>query len=180
MKNQLRKKYIEIRKNIKNKQEKSEIILKKLLSSDFYKEAVGVMIYISTEDEVNTFPLIEKIVEDGKMLFAPKCIAKGEMDAWRFFDVADLVPDKFGILAPKKNNVCTTSCFDLIIVPGVVFSESLHRIGYGGGYYDRFLEDSGVVTCGLFFEKQKGEFTPDTHDIPLDFIITEEKIYEKR
>lgn len=180
MKAEIRKKYIEIRKNIKNKKEKSEKIINTLLSSEFYKNSVGVMIYISTDDEVNTRPLIDKIIADGKMLFAPKCIENHEMEAVRFFNESDLVPDKFGILAPKECKVCTTCCYDLIIVPGVAFNENLHRIGYGGGYYDRFLNNTDNVTCGLFFDEQRAEFSAENHDMPLDYIITDTKIYEKR
>lgn len=177
MKNQLRKEYIEIRKNIKNKQEKSEKIMNSLLCSDFYKKSTSIFVYVSTEYEVNSRILIEKMLADGKTLSAPKCIEKGIMKACKFSSLSELVPDKFGILAPTGEEV---DKIDLIIVPGVAFSEDLHRLGYGGGYYDRFLENSDAVSCGLFFEEQKGIFPTDTHDIPLDFIITEEKIYEKR
>ena len=177
MKKSLRQKHIEIRKNIKNKHEKSEKIMNTFISSDFYKKATSIFVYVSTEDEVNTHILIEKMLADGKTLSAPKCCEKGIMKACKFTSLSELVPDKFGILAPTGEE---TERIDLIIVPGVAFSEDLHRLGYGGGYYDRFLEKSHALTCGLFFEEQKGSFPTDAHDIPLDFIITEEKTYEKR
>lgn len=177
MKNETRKKYIEIRKDIEDKSEKSEKITKKLISSQFYKNAENIFVYVSTEDEVDTRALIEKMLADGKTLSAPKCVEKGIMKACKFTSLPELLPDKFGILAPAGEEM---ERIDLIIVPGVVFSEKLHRLGYGGGYYDRFLEKCKALTCGLFFEGQKGQFIPYAHDIPLDYIITEEKIYEKR
>ena len=177
MKNELRKEYIEIRKNIKNKKEKSEKIMNMLVSSDFYKKASKVFVYVSTEQEVDTHALIKKMLDDKKILTAPKCTEKGIMKAIRFSSFSELSPDKFGILAPTGE---VEDNFDLIIVPGVAFNEELHRIGYGGGYYDRFLKNTLSVSCGLFFEEQKGEFSAEKHDIPLDFIITDTKIYEKR
>ena len=155
MKSEIRKKHIEIRKNINDKSEKSEKIMNTLFSAQFYKKATSIFVYVSTKDEVDTHILIERMLADGKTLSAPK----------------------FGILAPTGDEM---EQIDLIIVPGVAFSEDLHRLGYGGGYYDRFLENSDAVSCGLFFEEQKGSFPTDAHDIPLDFIITEEKTYEKR
>lgn len=177
MKSEIRKKYIQIRKNTDNKAEKSEKIINKLISSDFYKKASKIFVYVSTEQEVDTHRLIQKMLDDKKILTAPKCTEKGVMKAIRFSSFSELLPDKFGILAPTGE---VEDSFDLIIVPGVAFNEELHRIGYGGGYYDRFLEDSDTVSCGLFFDVQKAEFTHESHDIPLDFIITEENFYEKR
>ena len=177
MKSKQRKKYIEIRKNIKEKSEKSEKIMKALISSPFYKTATNIFVYVSTEDEVDTRTLIEKMLSDGKTLSAPKCTEKGIMKACGFSQISELVPDKFGILAPTGKEV---GQIDLILVPGVAFSQKLHRLGYGGGYYDRFLKENDAITCGLFFEEQKGEFLCEEHDVSLDFIITDTKIYEKR
>lgn len=177
MKSEIRKKYIEIRKNIKNKEEKSEKIINTLLSSEFYKKATDVFVYVSTDDEVDTLTLIEKMLKDKKTLYAPKCTEKGFMEARKFERLSDLSLDKFGILAPSGE---VSNHIDLIIVPGVAFNENLHRIGYGGGYYDRFLNDTDNVTCGLFFEEQRAEFSAESHDMPLDYIITDTKIYEKR
>ncbi len=177
MKNNLRKKYLEIRKNIKNKEEKSKIIRDTLLSCPFYKKATSIMVYVSTNNEVDTHFLIKEMLADGKKLSAPKCLDGGKMEARKFSDVSELVPDKFGILAPVGER-CEK--IDLVIVPGVAFSDDLHRLGYGGGYYDKFLKDNSAITCGLFFCEQKAEIAPEEYDIPLDFIITDTKIYEKR
>ena len=172
----LRKELLEKRKNIKNKKEKDLSILNALTNQDFYKNAKTVMVYVSYNCEVDTRALIEKMLLDGKKLAAPKCITKTEMEARAFFSFSELNVGAYGILEPSGEVI---NDFDLIIVPGVGFNERLNRIGYGAGYYDRFLKDHSAFTVGLFYEAQKCEFKESEFDHPLDFIITEEKIYKR-
>ncbi len=172
----LRKKLLEERKNLKNKAEKDASILNALINQDFYKNAKTVMVYVSYQSEVDTRALIEKMLLDGKKLASPKCISKHEMEARAFFSFSELSRGAYGILEPSGEII---KDFDLIIVPGVGFSDRLHRIGYGAGYYDRFLKDHSAVSVGLFYEAQKCDFKEGEFDHPLDFIITESKIYKR-
>lgn len=172
----LRKEKLLIRKNIENKDEKDASILNTLINQDFYKKAQTVMTYISYNGEVDTIALIEKMLLDKKNIYAPCCVSKTEMEARKFENLSDLKAGAYGILEPI-GEICTD--FDLIIVPGVAFNEQLHRIGYGAGYYDRFLKGKKAVTVGLFYEIQKCEFESKVHDLSLDYIITEEKIYQR-
>ena len=175
-KDALRKEMLKIRKNTENKREKDAAILNTLTSQDFYKKARSVMTYISYNGEVDTLKIIEKMLDDKKTLCAPRCISDTEMEARRFESFLDLKPGAYGIKEPSGeilNNI------DLILVPGVAFNENLHRIGYGKGYYDRFLKEHCAVLVGLFYESQKCDFKEDECDCPLDYIITEEKIYKR-
>ena len=172
----LRKKLLEERKSINNKEEKDTSILNALINQDFYKNAKTVMVYISYNSEVDTHALIKKMLLDGKTLAAPKCITKSEMEARTFFGLSDLSRGAYGILEPSGEIL---KDFDLIIVPGVGFNERLNRIGYGAGYYDRFLKEHRAVLVGLFYDAQKCDFKEEKTDHPLDYIITESKIYKR-
>ena len=172
----LRKEMLALRKNIENKEQKDAIILNTLVSQPFYKNAQTVMTYISYNGEVDTKNLIEKMILDKKTMSAPVCISKSEMAARSFCDFSELSIGAYGILEPF-GEVMTD--FDLIIVPGVAFNDSLHRIGYGAGYYDRFLKGNKAVKAGLFYEAQKCEFFENPTDQPLDYIITEKAIYKR-
>ena len=172
----LRKEKLSARKNIENKEKKDAVILNTLINQSFYKNAETVVTYISYNGEVDTKNLIKKMFSDKKCLYAPKCVSKSEMVAQKFESFSDLTVGAYGILEPT-GEICAD--FDLIIVPGVAFSEDLHRIGYGAGYYDRFLKGKKAVTVGLFYEIQKCEFESGAYDLPLDYIITEEKVYKR-
>lgn len=172
----LRKEKLLMRKNIDNKAEKDASILNTLTGQQFYKNARTVMTYISYNGEVDTIALIEKMLVDKKRLWAPACVSKTEMEARAFSSFSDLFSGAYGILEPRGE---VSQDFDLIIVPGVAFNDTLHRIGYGAGYYDRFLKGKKAVTVGLFYEIQKCEFLADSCDCPLDYIITEKTIYQR-
>lgn len=175
-KDEIRKETLKKRKNVTERDKKDEKIFKTLMNQQFYKSAKSIMTYISYNSEVDTHKLIEKMLLDEKNLYAPCCISKTEMEARRFECFSDLSVGAYGILEPV-GEIATD--FDLIIVPGVAFSENLHRIGYGAGYYDRFLKEKNTLAVGLFYEIQKCEFLADSCDYPLDYIITEEKIYQR-
>ena len=134
------------------------------------------MTYISFNGEVDTKKLIEEMLCDNKTLCAPKCVTKCDIEARLFKSLDELVPGAYGILEPLGN---VTDNIDLIIVPGAAFNERLHRIGYGAGYYDRFLKKTSAITVGLFYEMQKADFKEDPFDISLDYIITEKNVYKK-
>ena len=175
-KQELRKEKIANRRKIFDRDEKNEKILKNVTECDIYKCAQTIMVYISYNGEVDTKALIEKALSDGKKLCAPVCIDKETMVAKSFNSYDELIIGAYGIKEPQGAEVCD---IDLILVPGVAFSKNLYRIGYGAGYYDRFLEKNSAITCGLFYEEQKADFLEDSHDKQLDFVITEEKIYKK-
>ncbi len=177
-KQEIRKRNLKLRAQIKNREELDEKIHKLFLESLFYKNAKTIMIYVSYKSEIDTKRLIVKMQKDTKRLCAPVCYENGEMEAYEFSDIYDLKENNMGILEPECEKKVLPEQIDLIIVPGCAFNESGARVGYGGGFYDRFLTKTTAKACGLFYEALKTDFTPDKTDVPLSMVITEEKIYK--
>ncbi len=176
MKLKLRKELIKVRENVENKDKKSEKIVEKLLLLPDVKTAQTIMVYLSYRSEVDTSTLIKKLLDDGKTLCAPVCQNDGIMVAKKFTSTDELVTGVYGIKEPQGEEV---SDVDFVIVPGVAFNERFHRIGYGKGYYDRFLGDFSGISCGLFFDEQMANFCEEPHDLPLDYIITPTKLLKR-
>ncbi|MBO5733782.1 MAG: 5-formyltetrahydrofolate cyclo-ligase [Clostridia bacterium] len=176
MKKELRKRMLKIRDGIKDKEQKSNKIAEMLTNCDFYKKAQSIMVYMSFGSEVKTAGLIQKMLSDGKKLCAPVCVDKHTLEAREFHSIDECVAGTYGISEPVGKRVTD---IDLVIVPGVAFGKNMHRLGYGAGYYDRFLAQINAVSCGVFFSEQESLITPDEYDRELDYIVTDEKIYEK-
>ena len=177
-KSEIRKNNLKKRKELCFRKEKDEKLLNSLLSCDFYKNAKTVMTYISYKSEIDTKTLIMRMLKDKKRVCAPVCFENGIMEAFEFSDFESLEISEKGILEPDTKKKVLKYEIDLIIVPGCAFNKSGFRVGYGGGFYDRYLQNLKSVTCGLFYEELKTDFSPDETDIPLNFIITEENIYK--
>lgn len=176
MKAALRKELIKTRENIENKDQKSAKIAKNLLCQPFFQWAETVMVYVSYRNEVDTYALIDEMLARGKKLCAPVCKSGGVMVAKEFGALSELECGAYGILEPQGKEIRD---IDLVIVPGVGFNDDFHRIGYGAGYYDRFLANFSGVTCGLFYDEQRAEFCAEPHDLPLDYIITQTQILKR-
>lgn len=165
----------------------SDRIIRKLISLPCYREADAILTYISFRSEVDTFPLLEQAFADEKAVFAPKVLGK-EMAFYRIFSRDDLAAGYQGILEPVGGMLFETWRNDqtsqrvLICLPGAAFDRSCHRIGYGGGFYDRYLGDTACpqmkcVTAALSFNCQIFEEIPwEAHDIRPKQIITETEV----
>ncbi len=181
MKKELRRKYLDIRetKDIKELKESSEKIIKKLEGLDCLKTAKTVMVYVSFKGEVKTHGFIKDLLRKNVRVCVPLCNSTDcTMTAREIKDFSDLKEGSYGILEPCENSeIVAPYEIDFIVVPGCAFSRSGHRIGYGKGYYDRFLENIKAKTCGLCYDfSLVGELPYEKTDIPLDFIITENEI----
>lgn len=148
-------------------------IKRTFLSLNKVQNARKICVYISILNEVDTDEIIKELLRNGKELYAPVVVGD-DMIARRFSSVSDLKVGAFGILEPQGVEV-NPSELDLIVVPMVAYNLNLDRIGYGKGYYDRFLIDS-VTTIGLAYHGQQFDFTPDCFDKPLDMIVTDEGV----
>lgn len=171
----LRKQYISIRNNIKNKKEKSTIITKKVIEEEAYKNAKIVAVYKSLPSEVDTIELIEHSITLGKTVVLPKVVC----DDLKFYKITlndKLVKSKFGVEEPIENeaNFVAKEKIDLVIVPGVCFDRENNRLGFGRGYYDRFLANANLYTIAICFEEQMTDkiFTED-NDIKMKKVITD-------
>ncbi|MGH4124163.1 MAG: 5-formyltetrahydrofolate cyclo-ligase [Clostridium sp.] len=146
----------------------------------------NIMIYLSFNNEVDTYYLAKWCLDNGKKVIVPYCIKETrEIIPFEINNLTkDLTKSSFGIMEPKhdileKANTCD---IDLIIVPGVVFDEDCNRIGFGAGYYDRFLPKrvKNTSTIGIAYDYQVINKIPTgVYDVPLDFIITEKRIITK-
>ena len=163
------------RNNILNKNELSKVITDKVIKLDIYKKSRVIALYNSMNNEVDTKDLINKSLKD-KIVLLPK-ITKDKMLFIKINKNTNYIKNTFGILEPIGE--IYGGPIDLIIVPGVSFDKKLNRLGFGKGYYDKYLNNKNIYKIGLSFSEQIKEIIPcDKHDIKMDMIITENKIYK--
>ncbi|MBQ0140333.1 MAG: 5-formyltetrahydrofolate cyclo-ligase [Kurthia sp.] len=159
---------------------KSKMIHNKLLNMKEIQHAQIIALTISNFPEVNTKLLIEALWKIGKTIVIPKCHPKTkEMDFYVFqaYDQLEIVYMNLSEPKIEITKKIRKEQIDLIISPGVVFDTSGYRIGFGGGYYDRFLQGFTKKTISMAFEIQIVEKVPvDAYDLPIEKIITEERI----
>ena len=176
-KQEIRKENLKRRAQFTCRKEWDSAICRQFLSSDIYKNAKTVMTYISYKSEPDTHALLRKMSADGKTVCAPVCKEHGKMESYAFSDISELTLSEMGILEPPAKKKISPEDIDLILVPGCAFNSNGYRLGYGGGYYDRYLPRTRAVTCGFFYEALKTEFLPESTDVPLHYIITEKTQY---
>lgn len=163
--------------------EKSSRIIKKLITVDEYRSAGDIMTYIDFRNEVQTGNLIKRAMAGGKRVSVPVAdVVNRHLTPSLLVNYpGDLHPGAWGIWEPKPECVraLDPSELDLIIVPGVAFDPEGNRLGYGGGFFDRFLKVAkpGAVFIGLAFELQiKPAVFPDAHDVPVHWLVTENRL----
>lgn len=181
-KSELRKLYLSKRKNIKNKKEKSLIINNKIKELSEYKNSNVIALYKSLPSEVDTTSLINDTINLGKIVVLPK-VEKEELKFYKINSLEDLfIKSNFGVEEPdgKETNYIDKKYIDLAIVPGVCFDKEKNRVGFGKGFYDRFLVNSNFMTIGICFEEQitKEMIYANEYDVKVDKVITEENIYK--
>lgn len=148
-------------------------LLAQFLASRAYREARTVATYLSLPHEVDTSSLIAQAVADGKRVVVPKVLGSGCM-VFVAYEADRLVAGAFGILEPANSQPVPKSAIDLIHVPGVVFNRSGYRIGYGGGFYDRYLADYQGWTLSTLYGCQLGELVPEPHDLPVKELLIDD------
>ncbi|MGN0467897.1 MAG: 5-formyltetrahydrofolate cyclo-ligase [Acutalibacteraceae bacterium] len=181
IKNSLRKKYKNIRNNLIDRNKKDLEILNRLKESKIYINCDSVLIYVSTEIEVDTHNLIEFLFNQGIKVAVPQCdTEKNTMEFYFINSMSDLICGAYNIPEPdishciKVSNTSNSLC----IVPGLSFDQSGYRLGFGKGYYDRFLSKSDCLTVGLCYEECLCENLPhDNFDKRVSVVITENNIY---
>ena len=151
-----------------------------LLSMPEYKNAALLLSYIPTGDEIDATPVIADALKSGKTVAAPVTLGKSmEFRVFRSFD--ELEKGSFGIMEPKSGKAARNfeNCF--CITPALCADRGFYRLGYGGGYYDRFFEEqSGIFSAALCFEKLRFEDIPrESGDVPVDCVVTEKEIYRR-
>lgn len=154
---------------------KSRLIIDRLKKSDIYENTENVFLYISYNKEVDTYMLLSQCLTDGKKVYAPRVLSKTDMEFYRISDEHDLVSGYMGIMEPSDSCEKAKIRDGLFIMPGLAFDYDFHRIGYGGGFYDRYLSaDNTFVKAALAFDFQLLESIPyEEHDLKPDYIITQ-------
>ncbi len=161
----------------------SGCITDRLLKEPEYREASVILSYMSVSSEVNTHFLMEQAWKDGKSVAVPKCYPDGIMEFYKIASFEDVKPGKFGIPEPDPVNPVDydkETC--LLLLPCVAFDECGNRVGYGGGYYDRFAEKHDeMYRIMLAYDFQRVErVETGEYDIPADVVLTELARYEAK
>lgn len=181
-KNELRAVYRRLRMQFPEdvKRELDIKLTERFLSLDEYKSCKTLFAFVSTPIEVDTSLIIKSALEDGKLLAVPKCRDKsGQMDFYYINSTDCLKRGAFSIMEPDEKQCEKVTDFSdgLCLVPGLCFDYQGYRLGFGKGYYDRFLEKFGGISAGIcysrYIEKElpKGAFDKNT-----DILVTEKFI----
>ena len=177
MKKSLRKQVLQELKSLsaEEKEVMDAWLTEQLLLHPFYKEAKTIATYLSFPHEFQTARLIEQAQKDEKTILIPKTYPYRKMD-FVLYEPEKLERNSFGLLEPQGDfTIVETSKIDLIHVPGLAFNPSGYRVGYGGGYYDRYLSIYSGKTISTLYPCQIQDFQPDPHDIPVEEVL----IYER-
>ena len=172
MKKELRCKYLLIRKNIPNRHKLDEIIYQKVINHPKVEQSKTILIYVSFNDEVDTIKIIEYLLKY-KEVAVPK-IENNKMNFYLINSLSELSPGTFNILEPTTKNVLTDFSNTICITPGICFSKDKYRLGYGKGYYDRFIKENHLYQIGLCYQACLLDKIPhDYYDQKVDEIITD-------
>lgn len=156
----------------------SDEILCRFIDSGRLNDVTCVALYNAVNNEVQTTGIADYMLKQGKRLVYPR-IRGTELDFFEITKLTDLTPGSFGVLEPRGENLVPVTELDLIVVPGVAFDMTGHRLGYGKGYYDRTLaacrEDCNKV--GIAFDFQVTDKLPILeHDQVLNLLVTDKRI----
>ena len=175
MKKELRQTVLNQMKKLsgKEKEQADSWLTQRLLSSAAYQNAQVIATYLSMPHEVSTAAFIKQAQLAGKRVLVPKTYGQGRM-IFVDYDESRLQKSSFGLMEPTSEEAVEKTEIDLIHVPGVVFNSQGFRIGYGGGYYDRYLANFIGASISSIYSFQKSDFEPNYHDIAVKEVL----IYE--
>ena len=179
-KKQLRTYFLSLRNKLSPEQREKESLMIKnhLTTSNFWQEAQTISIYLAFGSELATKHLIEQAWQENKTIVIPKILTKTTMEMVIFEKNMTLTKNHYGIdeLVSHTQNVISPQLIDLMFLPALACDYHGTRLGYGGGYYDRYLEKySNLIKIGLLYHDfylTSNLLPKDDTDIPLDYIIT--------
>ena len=182
MKQVIRQQYKKIRQQLTPEMvsDKSQVISKQLLDSTYWKESQTIMVYLSFKNEVITDSLLDYGWKQGKTMVIPICQPNSTiMYASQISDWSQLTLNTFGIRELLNKAILTLppENIDLCLVPGIAFDQFGHRLGFGAGYYDRFLAQLNPTAkkIALAYSEQihPEQLPQDAYDLPMDHILTD-------
>ncbi|RPK15743.1 5-formyltetrahydrofolate cyclo-ligase [Priestia endophytica] len=173
-----------MKKNLKEmslleRKEMNKEILSRVENTREWKEARTIGITLSLPFEVETRDIIEKAWGEGKRVAVPKCFPQThKMEFYQLSSFTELETVQFGIEEPLITaEKIAKEELDVIFVPGVIFAKNGYRVGFGGGYYDRYLQNYRGKKISIAFHIQIADFVPiESHDIPVGKIITNQEV----
>lgn len=184
MKDEIRQKNKKIRAGMTAEEvlKKSSMAANAFLTSNFYKDAKQIMIYMRLGNETDTADIIRNAFADGKLLVFPVTELKtGIITPFYADEKTSFKKGSFSVFEPDGTKKADMTKTDVIIVPGIAFDKSGGRIGFGKGCYDRLLKNTDAIKIGYCYGFQICEHVPcKEHDVKMDFLITENGITDCR
>lgn len=182
-KNVIRKRMKQLRADMTRTErfEKSMQIFEQLITVPEFKRADRIYTYVSMDNEIDTIMLIDYSLSLEKRVFVPR-VSGRDMEFYEISDISELSPGYMGIYEPDINGKEPDySRTGFMCMPGLAFDKSYNRIGYGGGFYDKYLSvENKLYKAALAYEAQLLESIPaQDGDVRPDMIVTEENIYRK-
>lgn len=161
------------------KQELDKRICDYIINSMSFKYADVVLMFCPTDEEINVLPVFEEAGKLGKRVAFPKCFAKGIMKFFYVDGLSELKEGKYGIKAPEGGEEFEISAHPLCIVPSLAVTKNGTRLGYGGGFYDRFLSKFGGISMCVQYDEFVAESLPQEkrYDKKFDVLVTESGVY---
>lgn len=190
-KKEIRKKALQMRNKLTEtyRVQADEKIFQKLISLEWYQQAQMILSYVPYKSETDTRSILKKALKDGKTVAVPKVLDKnGIMEFYEIHSLQELIKGYQGIEEPditekEPVNIGKQTDSILMIMPGAAFDRNCNRIGYGGGFYDRYLNKhrgklkKNIAVC---YEVQLVDEIPaETLDVKPDMVLTEQHIFEK-
>lgn len=168
--------------NFEDKIKYDKVIYDSIIERDLFINSKNIFIFVSYQNEVDTRKIIQYGLEHNKNICVPKIISKSEgMISIKIKSFDELEKSKYGILEPKSNdNIVKPEDIDLILLPGLAFDFYGGRLGYGGGFYDRYLKavSKESIKLGITYNFQIIPKVPvDEHDYLVDGVITDKDTY---
>lgn len=175
-KKEFRQKYLTLRNEIpaSEKAEFDKILTDKILSLPEFESAQCVLLFASIGSEVDTWGVFSECIRQNKKVYFPKCIDGERMEFLRTASKNDFTVGKYGIPEPTSDEkYISNSKNDLGLIPALAVGKDFSRLGYGKGYYDRFLKDfQGISVCPVYPQQLCESVPTDEFDIPPKIIIT--------
>ncbi len=151
-------------------------LTEKFFATEEYKRANSIYAYLPYNQEIRTWKIVERALQDGKRVAVPKCYGEDMKFLW-IEDLDHIAPGAFNIPEPIADEPEADDDTALILMPGLAFDPQGHRLGYGGGFYDRYLASHHDHTLvALCYDFQMFDFIEtEAHDIPVDLVISDTK-----
>jgi len=181
MKKELRKKGLEIRNQMKQQEviDLSKKIIEQIKISCNLNQYQVIGFYMPLGNEVDLRPLMTEVIALGKTVVIPKVQDKYNMDFYPIKNINDIHVGRFNVLEPNNEKKIPKTKIDIIFIPGIYFSKDHYRLGFGAGYYDRYLKDYHQKKIGVCFSFQYiSQIPTDHYDIPMDEIIMENPLHQ--